>query len=87
MHLLKTGENPMYWYLTEPRSDDDYGQPDSDGVETAAGGSNMLWFPFIFFLVLFVAPLLPLLLLLWQVLAAICSGIATKIDSTLVTRR
>jgi hypothetical protein len=50
----------MYWLMLDSRSDDDYGQPDSEAVKPSLGWPGILWFPVILFLVLFVLPLLPI---------------------------
>ena len=74
----------MFGRLTESRSDNDYGQPDSDADEPFWRWYDILLFPvyfvvpFVFLVILFVVPILGGI---WLLLTAVYSSMKTKIKS------
>lgn len=70
----------MFWRLTDPRSDDDYGQPDNSQPAPANQPTNCLLVAAMLFLISVVMPVVLLLGLLWRLLAAILARIKTGID-------
>ena len=72
----------MYWYMMESRSDDDYGESDSEAVKPSWQWSDVLWFPVILFLMFFVLPLVPFLVLVVYLLSETYSSLRKAIKST-----
>ena len=71
----------MYWLMLDSRSDDDYGQPDSETVKPSWVWSDIFSCPVILFLVLFVLPLIPIFAMIVYLLCEIYSSIRTTIKN------
>lgn len=76
----------MFWHMTDPRSDDDYGQPDSsqpapaNQPAPASQPADCLLVAAMLFLISVVMPVVLLLGLLWRLLVALFARIKTGID-------
>lgn len=69
----------MYWYMIESRSDNDYGESDSDAAGPSWQWSDVFWFPVVLLLALFVLPVVPLFALICDLLIEIYASMRTKI--------
>jgi uncharacterized membrane protein YbhN (UPF0104 family) len=72
----------MYWRVMQNRSDDDYGESDSEAVEPSWQWSDLLWFPVMLFLMLVVLPLIPFLALTLHLLSETYSWLRRAIRNT-----
>ncbi len=72
----------MYWRVMQNRSDDDYGESDSEAVQPSWQLSDALWFPVILFLMFFVLPLVLFLALVAYFLGDIYARLRKAIGTT-----